>query len=189
VEHAEGSIVIEAPLEDVIEVIENYEAYPEWADVQMVEVRQRGQGGRATEVAFEVDVPVMGKAAYTLSYIYAAGDTGLSWTTKEARGANPRRPRRVPTDGASRRRHEGRLPPRGRTGRSRPRVPPNRGSEARHRERARTIETPRGDGLTHPPFVDLPTSARHGSGCASQMAGCRLEFHGGACGVSSRRSG
>jgi carbon monoxide dehydrogenase subunit G len=86
VEHAEGSILIGAPLEDVIEVIENYEAYPEWADVQKVEVRQRGEGGRATEVAFEVDVPVMGKAAYTLSYIYAVGDTGLSWTTKEARG-------------------------------------------------------------------------------------------------------
>ena len=86
-EHAEGSIVIDAPLEDVIEVIENYEAYPEWADVQKVDVRQRGEGDRATEVAFEVDIPVMGKASYTLSYIYAAGDTGLSWTTKEARGA------------------------------------------------------------------------------------------------------
>ncbi len=86
-EHAEGSIVIDAPLEDVMEVIEGYESYPEWADVQRVDVRQRGEGGRATEVAFEVDVPVMGKAAYTLSYIYAPGDTGLSWTTKEARGA------------------------------------------------------------------------------------------------------
>ena len=43
--------------------------------------------GRATEVAFEVDVPVLGKAAYTLSYQYAPGDTGLSWTTSEARGA------------------------------------------------------------------------------------------------------
>jgi carbon monoxide dehydrogenase subunit G len=86
-EHAEGSIVIDAPLEDVMEVIEDYEAYPEWADVRWVEVRQRGEGGRATEVAFEVDVPVLGRAAYTLSYQYAPGDTGLSWTTSEARGA------------------------------------------------------------------------------------------------------
>ena len=86
-EHAEGSILIEAPLEDVMEVIEDYEAYPEWADVKRVEVRERGEGGRATEVAFEVDVPVLGKAAYTLSYRYAQGDTGLSWVTKEARGA------------------------------------------------------------------------------------------------------
>ena len=86
-EHAEGSIVIEAPLEDVMEVIEDYESYPEWADVRSVEVLRRGEGGRATEVAFEVDVPVLGKAAYTLSYQYAPGDTGLSWTTSEARGA------------------------------------------------------------------------------------------------------
>ena len=86
-EHAEGSIVIEAPLEDVMEVIEDYESYPEWADVRTVDVRQRGEGNRATEVAFEVDVPVLGKAAYTLSYQYAPGDTRLSWFTTEARGA------------------------------------------------------------------------------------------------------
>jgi uncharacterized membrane protein len=70
-EHAEGSIVIDAPLEDVMEVLEDYEAYPEWAEVRVD----------------EVDVPVLGKATYTLSYRYAPGDTGLSWTTKEARGA------------------------------------------------------------------------------------------------------
>ena len=70
-----------------MEVIEDYESYPEWADVNSVAVNQRGEGGRATEVAFEVDVPVLGKAAYTLSYQYAPGDTGLSWVTKESRGA------------------------------------------------------------------------------------------------------
>ncbi|HZN43376.1 MAG TPA: SRPBCC family protein [Actinomycetota bacterium] len=86
-EHAEGTIRIEAPLVDVMEVLEDYEAYPEWAEVRTAEVRQRGEGGRATEVAFEVDVPVLGKATYTLSYRYAPGDTGLSWITKEARGA------------------------------------------------------------------------------------------------------
>jgi carbon monoxide dehydrogenase subunit G len=86
-EHAEGSTTIEAPIEDVMEVIEDYEAYPEWSDVETVEVLRRGEGGRATEVAFQVDVPVLGKAAYTLAYVYAPGDTGISWTTKEARGA------------------------------------------------------------------------------------------------------
>ena len=86
-EHAEGSIVIDAPLEDVMEVIEDYEAYPEWADVRSVDVRERGEGGRATEVAYVVDVPVLGRASYTLAYRYAPGDTGLSWTTSEARGA------------------------------------------------------------------------------------------------------
>ncbi|HYY09127.1 MAG TPA: SRPBCC family protein [Actinomycetota bacterium] len=86
-EHAEGSIEIAAPLEDVMEVLEDYEAYPSWAEVRSARIVQRGEGGRANEVAFEVDVPVLGKAAYTLSYRYAPGDTGLSWTTKEARGA------------------------------------------------------------------------------------------------------
>ncbi len=86
-EHAEGSVVIDAPAVDVIEVITDYEAYPEWADVLSVKVLQRGAGELATEVAFEVDVPVLGKAAYTLSYVYAPGDAGVSWTTKEARGA------------------------------------------------------------------------------------------------------
>ena len=86
-EQAEGSVVIEAPLEDVMEVIEAYESYPDWADVLTVDVKQRGEGGRATEVAFEVEVPVLGKASYTLQYRYAPGDTGVSWVTKEARGA------------------------------------------------------------------------------------------------------
>jgi uncharacterized membrane protein len=86
-EHAEGSILIEAPIEDVVEVIEDYEAYPEWADVRVVEVRERGEGGRPTEVAFEVDVPVLGKASYTLRYRYAAGDTAISWSSTEAHGA------------------------------------------------------------------------------------------------------
>jgi uncharacterized membrane protein len=86
-EHAEGSIQIEAPLEDVVEVIEAYESYPEWADVRRVEVRQRGEGGRPTEVAFEVDVPVLGRASYTLRYQYAQGDTAISWTSIEAHGA------------------------------------------------------------------------------------------------------
>jgi carbon monoxide dehydrogenase subunit G len=87
VEQAEGSILIEAPLEDVVEVIEDYEAYPEWADVRRVEVRERGDGGRPLEVAFEVDVPVLGKSSYTLRYRYAPGDTAISWTSVEAHGA------------------------------------------------------------------------------------------------------
>jgi carbon monoxide dehydrogenase subunit G len=86
-EQAEGSIVIDAPLEDVMEVIEDYESYPEWADVKRVEIRERGEGWRATEVAFEVDVPVLGKASYVLRYQYAPGGTGLSWTSTEAHGA------------------------------------------------------------------------------------------------------
>jgi carbon monoxide dehydrogenase subunit G len=87
VEQAEGSVVIEAPLEDVVEVIEDFESYPEWADVRRVEVKTRGEGGRGLEVAYEVDVPVLGKASYTLRYSFAAGDTAISWVSTEAHGA------------------------------------------------------------------------------------------------------
>jgi carbon monoxide dehydrogenase subunit G len=86
-EHAEGSIVIDAPAAEVMDVITDYEAYPEWADVQSATILRRGEWGRGTEVAFEVDVPVLGRATYTLAYRYAPGDAGVSWVTKEARGA------------------------------------------------------------------------------------------------------
>ena len=86
-EHAEGTIVIDAPLDDVVDVIEDYESYPEWAEVRRVDIRERGEGGRPTEVAFEVDVPVLGKASYTLRYRYAPGGTAISWDSIEAHGA------------------------------------------------------------------------------------------------------
>jgi carbon monoxide dehydrogenase subunit G len=86
-EYAEGSIEIEASAGDVMDVISDFEAYPEWAEVEGVEVRRRGDWGHGTEVAFVVDVPGLGHAEYTLSYVYAPGDAGVSWTTKEARGA------------------------------------------------------------------------------------------------------
>ena len=86
-EQAEGSIVIDAPLEDVVEVIEDYEAYPEWAEVKTAKVLERAEGGLATKVAFEVDIPVLGRAEYTLAYRYAPGDAGMSWVSTEARGA------------------------------------------------------------------------------------------------------
>ncbi len=86
-ELAEDSTVIEASAAEVMDVITDYEAYPEWAEVKSATVLERGTGELATKVAFEVDVPILGKAAYTLAYQYAPGDAGLSWTTVEARGA------------------------------------------------------------------------------------------------------
>ena len=85
-EQAEGSILIDAPAVTVMRVIADYEAYPQWAGVKSASIVERGQGDIPTKVAFEVDVPVLGKASYTLAYQYAPGDLGLSWTTVEARG-------------------------------------------------------------------------------------------------------
>jgi carbon monoxide dehydrogenase subunit G len=86
-EHTEGSIVIEASPAEIMDVLTEYETYPQWADVKSASVLERGEGGRATKVAFEVDVPVLGKANYTLAYRYAPADAGLSWVTTEARGS------------------------------------------------------------------------------------------------------
>jgi carbon monoxide dehydrogenase subunit G len=86
-EHTEGSIVIEASAAEIMDVLTEYETYPQWADVKSASVLERGEGGLATKVAFEVDVPVLGKANYTLAYRYAPADAGLSWLTTEARGS------------------------------------------------------------------------------------------------------
>ena len=82
-EHAEGSIRIEA-LVDVMEVLEDYEAYPSGPRSGRPRC-DSGEGGRATEVPRSTSRS-WGRRA-TLSYRYAPGDTGLSWITKEARGA------------------------------------------------------------------------------------------------------
>jgi carbon monoxide dehydrogenase subunit G len=86
-EQTEGSIVVDASAAEVMDVLTDYEAYPDWADVKTAQIVERGEGGLATKVAFEVDVPVLGRAEYTLAYRYAPGDAGMSWVSTEARGS------------------------------------------------------------------------------------------------------
>ena len=86
-EQTEGQTVIEASSAEIMDVLTDFEAYPEWADVKAVEILERGDGGVGTKVAFEVEVPVLGKASYTLAYRYAPADGGMSWVSTEARGA------------------------------------------------------------------------------------------------------
>jgi carbon monoxide dehydrogenase subunit G len=86
-EQTEGSILVEAPPAEIMDVLTDYEAYPEWADVKSARIVERGEGGLATKVAFEVEVPVLGRAEYTLAYRYAPGDAGMSWVSTEARGS------------------------------------------------------------------------------------------------------
>src|SRR3990172_6355180 len=86
-EQTEGSILVEASAAEVMDVLTDYEAYPEWADVKSARVGERGEGGLARKVAFEVDVPVLGRAEYTLAYRYAPADAGMSWVSTEARGS------------------------------------------------------------------------------------------------------
>ena len=86
-ERTEGSIEIDARPAEIMDVIADFESYPEWVDgIRSAEVRERDDDGRATEVAFEFSA--MGfDATYTLRYDYRPDDGGVSWTTVEASGA------------------------------------------------------------------------------------------------------
>lgn len=85
-ERAEGQIVIGASARAILDVIAGFEAYPDWAGVKSATVLKRDRQGRGTEVAYEVDVPVLGRTRYTLVYRYRPDGQGVSWTTKEATG-------------------------------------------------------------------------------------------------------
>src|SRR5687767_1218520 len=86
-EQTEGQTVVEASAAEIMDVLVDFEAYPQWADVKTARVIEQGEGGRGTRVAFEVDVPVLGRASYTLVYRYAPADGGMSWVSTEAHGA------------------------------------------------------------------------------------------------------
>ena len=82
----EGTTTIAAPPADVMAVIIDFDAYPEWAGISKATVTKKDSKGRPKEVAMEFSQ--MGfSAAYTLTYSYAPKDGGVSWTTLEASGA------------------------------------------------------------------------------------------------------
>ena len=82
-ERTEGSKTMNASAADIMEAIMDFDSYPDWAGVKSATVAKKDGQGRPAEVAMEVDVPMMGKARYTLQYKYKANDGGVSWTTKE----------------------------------------------------------------------------------------------------------
>ena len=85
-EQTEGTTEIRATPAEIMGVITDFDAYPQWAGVRSAEVKKRDSKGRPSEVAMAVSQ--MGfEATYTLAYRYAAKDGGVSWTTKEASGA------------------------------------------------------------------------------------------------------
>jgi ribosome-associated toxin RatA of RatAB toxin-antitoxin module len=82
-EHAEGSIDIQGTPKEIMEVISDFESYPDWVgDMEEVEVLERDRWGRGSLVAFRLHTPVL-SAEYTLAYRYAARAAGVSWTYRE----------------------------------------------------------------------------------------------------------
>jgi ribosome-associated toxin RatA of RatAB toxin-antitoxin module len=82
-EHAEGSTEVYATPAEVMAVVADFEAYPDWVgNLEEVEVLTRDRRGRGTRVAFRLRTP-MGDQAYTLAYRYQPKDAGVTWTYVE----------------------------------------------------------------------------------------------------------
>ena len=82
-ERTEASITIEAVPTDVMAVIADFEAYPEWTGaVKKAEIRSSSSNGRAKEVWFSLDAGAI-KDQYTLAYTWKA-DEEVRWSLVEA---------------------------------------------------------------------------------------------------------
>ena len=82
-EYAEGSAEVFATPAEVMEVVADFDAYPDWVgNLEEVDVLARDRRGRGTRVAFRLRTPV-GDQAYTLAYRYQPRDAGISWTYVE----------------------------------------------------------------------------------------------------------
>jgi ribosome-associated toxin RatA of RatAB toxin-antitoxin module len=82
-EHAEGSTEVFASPAEVMAVVADFDAYPDWVgNLEEVEVLDRDRRGRGTRVAFRLRTP-MGEQAYTLAYRYQPRDAGVTWTYVE----------------------------------------------------------------------------------------------------------
>lgn len=73
------SIVIDAPPEQILAVITDFEAYPDWANgVKRTEVLESREDGRAHHVKFNIDQGPI-KDEYVLAYDEWTAD-GVSWS-------------------------------------------------------------------------------------------------------------
>jgi len=82
-EHADGAAEVVATPAEVMAVVADFEAYPDWvAGIERVEVLHRDRRGRGTRVAFRLRTP-LGEQAYTLAYRYRPRDAGVDWTYVE----------------------------------------------------------------------------------------------------------
>ncbi len=82
----ESSIVIDTPPAQVLAVIADFAAYPEWTGaVKEAKVLSQGAGGRAARVAFVLDAGAI-KDSYSLDYTWQVAEDGsgsIAWTIVE----------------------------------------------------------------------------------------------------------
>jgi ribosome-associated toxin RatA of RatAB toxin-antitoxin module len=77
-DHASGTIVVDAAPDDVLTVLRDVEAQPEWVpQVTAAELLEEYEDGTPATATFELSTP-MGNDAFTLEF--TNDDDGLSWT-------------------------------------------------------------------------------------------------------------
>lgn len=80
-ESVSGSISVRASADAVMDVIADFEAYPEWQDeIKDVEILETDDDGWGTAVRFSVDAKIF-TMTYVLGYTYA--DDEMHWTLRE----------------------------------------------------------------------------------------------------------
>jgi ribosome-associated toxin RatA of RatAB toxin-antitoxin module len=83
-EQTTSSIIVDATPTQVMEVIADFPAYPEWAQgMKQSEVVKVGSDGRAEQVHFELEAAPI-KDSYTLAYDWQ-GDSAVKWNLVEGR--------------------------------------------------------------------------------------------------------
>lgn len=85
-DRTESSIVIAAPPSAVIEVISDFDNYPQWADFKSVEILSENEGGWADQVKFVLEAGLI-KDTYVLGYdwqITESGEGQVSWDLEQA---------------------------------------------------------------------------------------------------------
>jgi carbon monoxide dehydrogenase subunit G len=79
-----GEIVIAAAPAEIMAVIADFDAYPDWATgVKQTEVVADGPNGRAEQVRFVLDATPI-RDEYVLAYVWD-GDDSVTWTLAEGR--------------------------------------------------------------------------------------------------------
>jgi len=83
-EQTTSSIIVNATPAQVMAVIADFPAYPEWAQgMKQAEVVKEGADGRAEQVHFELEAAPI-KDSYTLAYDWQ-GDSAVQWNLVEGR--------------------------------------------------------------------------------------------------------
>lgn len=83
-EKTSGSIVIDAPAAQVMDVIADFVSYPTWVTAaKTVEVLATGAGGRAEQVRFVLDAGIV-KDTFVLEYDWSSDGLQVSWNLVSA---------------------------------------------------------------------------------------------------------